>query len=203
MLSESLSAADELPDEFRAHYAHQGRQLRPLIGEMVKIMDDVGLDSSGDGALKILYAAEVLAENIQPKITKAIDRLGVAEYDMIQVLNGVGRALQSTSVSMVTWEDGAEFEALIELHEVPERRCYTNHFPAAVRIDIPLYADYFAVADSAEATKRRRPHYLLAGHLMPSQLVPLIRDIRFEVVVWGEGLANWRTRKMARFGLLP
>lgn len=181
-----LSETEALSSDCRSRYAEITKRLSPLVTELDEIIGD-------------LYTGGKLASDCEPLIQwglvetvpecetrSVLERLDLAERELIAALNRVGERLLSTPVANISWGSQARIRAYLKLKPIPERPCYQAESMLRFCASPPyLSAHYFAqLPEKANAAPPNSP-WLLDSDFDLLTLLPLFEDIEIELEVCG------------------
>lgn len=190
--AEALSATENLSPDCRSRYAEVTKRLGPLVSELRALVDDLQIG----GKLQSEYEPLVqwgLIETIPEHETRTvIERLNLAERELITTLNHIGKSLVSSPEANVSWDSSARVRTYLTLKPIPERPCYQAGSMLRICASPPWdYVCYFTEFQAEANTSCSDITWLLDSDLQSLVLLPLFEDIEIDLEVRGDMIASW------------
>lgn len=185
--AETLSGTEYLSPDCRSRYEKIAKRLAPLVSELKEIMDDLYVG----GKLASEYEPLVqwgLIESIPEHETRAVlERLNLAERELIASLNCIGASLLSTPEANVFWSSQARVKANLKLKPIPGRPCYQDKSMIRFCASPPWQGvHFFAELPAEEIPRCSLDPWLLDSGFVPLTELPLFEDIEIELEIHGD-----------------
>lgn len=184
--AEALSRTVNLSSDCRSRYAEVTKRLAPLVSELDEIMGDLYTGGKLASECEPLVQWGLVESVPEYETCAVIERLDLAERELITTLNKIGKNLASTPKANVSWDSQARIRTYLKLKPIPERPCYQADSMVRFCASPPyVEAYYFAKLPAESNASCSDSPWLLDSEFVPLTALPLFEDIEIELEVRG------------------
>lgn len=184
--AETLSGTEYLSPDCRSRYEKIRKRLAPLVSKLGEFTGDLYRGGELTSDYEPLVHWELIEDVPEHESRAVIERLELAERELLTNLNHIGKSLVSTTASNVSWESSARIKTYLKLKSIPERPCYQDTTMVQFCASPPFHtAHYFAKLPVETYADNERYPWLLDDELFPLVYLPLFENLEIELEVRG------------------